>query len=169
MPRRVLVGLDHSDEAVVGLRRGVAIACAERAELTLVHVAVPPPSWVGVGMLAMPLVEDVVASGCELMREALDDLPDDLAVRWFVISGAEASSGLSRPRCVRRALTCAFAKGDHDLLVLGTGVTPGRVVRAMQRQLGDRVVTAAHRPMPAGPGAASKRTPVLGEMATPTF
>jgi nucleotide-binding universal stress UspA family protein len=169
MPRRILVGFDHSEEAAAGLRRGVALARADRAELTLVHVAVPPPSWVGVGMLAMPLVEDVVVSGCQLMREALDDLPDDLAVRWFVISGSEASAGLSRPRCVRRALTCAMTKGGHDVLVLGTGTKPGRVARAMVRTLPDRVITAAYRPLPSAAGSASKRTAVLGEVASTTF
>jgi nucleotide-binding universal stress UspA family protein len=168
MPRRILVGFDHSEEAAAGLRRGVALARADRAELTLVHVAVPPPSWVGVGMLAMPLIEDVVASGCLLMREALDDLPEDLAVRWFVISGSEASTGLSRPRCVRRALMCAMTKGDHDVLVLGTGAKPGRVVRAMTRALPDRVVTVTHRPSAAGAGSV-KRTAVLGEVASSTF
>jgi nucleotide-binding universal stress UspA family protein len=169
MPRRILVGFDHSEEAAAGLRRGVALACADRAELTLVHVAVPPPSWVGVGMLAMPVIEDVVASGCRLMREALDELPDDLAVRWFVISGNEASAGLSRPRCVRRALTCAMTKGDHDVLVLGTGTRPGRIARALLRTLPDRVVTAAYRPPAVGAGSPSKRTAVLGEVASSAF
>jgi nucleotide-binding universal stress UspA family protein len=169
MPRRILVGFDHSDEAIAGLRRGVALARAERAELTLVHVAVPPPSWVGVGMLAMPVVEDVVDSGCQLMREILDDLPDDLAVRWFVISGSEASAGLSRPRCVRRALTCAMTKGGHDALVLGTGPKPGRVARAMSRAMPDRVILTVHRPLPALAGEPSKRTAVLGEVASGTF
>jgi hypothetical protein len=169
MPQRILVGFDHSDEAAAGLRRGVALACADRAELTLVHVAVPPPSWVGVGMLAMPVVEDVVQSGCQLMREALADLPDDLAVRWFVISGSEACAGLSRPRCVRRALTCAMTKGGHDVLVLGTGTKPGRIARALVRAMPVRVITAAHRPLPALAGEPSKRTAVIGEVASGTF
>jgi hypothetical protein len=121
-------------------------------------------------MLAMPVVEDVVLSGCQLMREALAELPDDLAVRWFVISGSEASAGLSRPRCVRRALTCAMTKGDHDVLVLGTGAKPGRVARAMTRAMPDRVITAAHRPSAARPGGEpSKRTAVLGEVASSAF
>jgi hypothetical protein len=144
----------------------VAIARAERAELTLVHVAVPPPSWVGVGMLAMPVFEDVVDSGCQLMRHALDELPDDLAVRWFVISGAEASTGLSRPRCVRRALACALRRGGHDVLVLGTGQRPGRVTRVLTRELGDRVIVAVYRP-PAT--AAARRPSVRGGMASSAF
>jgi nucleotide-binding universal stress UspA family protein len=169
MPRRILVGFDHSQEAAAGLRRAVAMARDERAELTLVHVAVPPPSWVGVGMLAMPAIEDVVASGCQLMREALDALPDDLAVRWFVISGSEASGGLSRPRCVRRALACAMNRGCHDMLVLGTGVRPGRVTRGLMRQLPDQVIAATWRPQPAVAGGAAKRTTVLGEVASSPF
>lgn len=169
MPRRILVGFDRTQEAAAGLRRGVLIARAERAELTLVHVAVPPPSWVGVGMLAMPVLEDVVASGCRLMHEALAELPDDVCVRWFVVSGADASSGVSRPRCVRRALACAMTKGDHDALVLGTGPRPGRVARALIRQYADRVVVVNHRPTPETAGAGSKRTAVLGEVASRTF
>ena len=147
MSRRILVGLDHSEEALAGLRRAVGLAKVHRSQLTLVHVAVPPPAWVGVGLLATPMVDDVVGSGCDLVRRAVAELPDDLCVRWHLISGAEASSGLSRVRCVRRALACAMERGDHDLLVLGTGTKPGRVSSGLLRLLGDdRVVTAPYEP-----------------------
>lgn len=112
MSRRILVGLDHSEEALAGLRRAVGLAKANRSQLTLVHVAVPPPAWVGVGLLAMPMVDDVVTTGCELVRRAVEELPDELCVRWHLISGPDASTGLSRVRCVRRALTCAMERGS---------------------------------------------------------
>lgn len=156
MPRRILVGLDHSDEAAAGVRRGVAMAKAHRAELTLVHVAVPPPAWIGVGLLAMPVVEDVEGIGCQLVRRTLDELPDDVAVRWHLVTGPDACGALSRVRCVKRALRCAMERGDHDLLVLGTGMRPGRIARAMIRELPDRVVVvpyAAPAGTPAGSGA----------------
>ena len=143
-PRRILVGLEHSEEAAAGLRRGVAMATAGRAELTLVHVVVPPPAWAGVGMLAMPLVEDVEAMGCELMHRVVEELPDDLAVRWHLVTGPEACAGISRARCVRRALRCVLERGDHDVLVLGTGVRPGRIASALSRELPDRVVTVPY-------------------------
>lgn len=147
MSRRILVGLDHSAEAVHGLRRAVGLAKADRAQLTLVHVAVPPPAWAGVGMLAMPMIDDVESSGCELVRRAVAELPDELCVRWHLISGADACSGLSRVRCVRRALLCAMERGDHDLLVLGTGPRPGRIASRLLRELGpERVVTAPYVP-----------------------
>jgi nucleotide-binding universal stress UspA family protein len=147
MSRRILVGLDHSEEALAGLRRAVGLAKANRSQLTLVHVAVPPPAWVGVGLLAMPMVDDVVTTGCELVRRAVEELPDELCLRWHLISGPDASTGLSRVRCVRRALTCAMERGDHDLLVLGTGSKPGRVASGMLRALGpERVVTAPYAP-----------------------
>ena len=94
-------------------------------ELTVVHVAVPPPSWVGVGLLALPLIEDVVASGDLLVRQAVAELPADLAVRWHLVTGADASTGLCRHRCVRRALRRTLEHGGHDLIVLGTGRKPG--------------------------------------------
>ena len=104
------------------------------------HVAVPPPTWVGVGLLAMPLLDDVVAMGEALVRRAVDDLPPDIGVRWRLITGPEASAGLCRHRCVRTALRRALEDGDHDLLVLGTGVRPGRVARALLRLCPDRVL-----------------------------
>ena len=147
MSRRILVGLDHSDEALAGLRRAVGLAKVHRSELTIVHVAVPPPAWVGVGLLAMPMIDDVVSTGCDLVRQAVEELPDELCVRWHLISGSDASNGLSRVRCVRRALACAMDRGDHDLLVLGTGTKPGRVSSGLLRLLGpDRVVTAPYEP-----------------------
>jgi len=168
MSRRILVGLDHSEEAEAGLRRAVALARAERAQLTLVHVAVPPPAWIGVGLLTVPLVDDVVATGCRLVRDAVDALPDELCVRWHLISGADASAGLSRARCVRRALAAAMARDGHDLLVLGTGRRPGRVASGLLRRLGpDAVLTAAHAPSrepvalaAAGPASAGSIVPV---------
>jgi len=161
MPRRILVGYEHTEEAAAGLRRAVGLARSERAELTVVHVAVPPPSWVGVGMLALPLVDDVVADGDRLVREAVAELPDDLAVRWHLITGAEASTGLCRHRCVRRALRRTLDDGDHDLIVLGTGTTPGRVARALLRMCPERVITAPYAPsVPVG-GAPTTMLPTV--------
>ncbi len=154
MPQRILVGFDHSEEAAAGLRRAVTMANADRAELTIVHVAVPPPSWVGVGMLAVPLVDDVVTSGCDLVRRAVEELPDDLAVRWHLVSGPEASAGLSRARCVRRALGCAMRRGCHDTLVLGTGPRPGRVARGLLRDFPGHVVLARYVEQPTAAPAA---------------
>jgi nucleotide-binding universal stress UspA family protein len=166
MSRRILVGYDHTEEAEAGLRRAVGLARTERAELTVVHVAVPPPSWVGVGLLALPLIDDVVSSGDLLVRRAVDELPDDLAVRWHLITGADASAGLCRHRCVRRALHRALEHGDHDLIVLGTGTKPGRVARAFLRMCPDLVVTAPYAPQVAVGGASGSRSvPVLPSLS----
>jgi nucleotide-binding universal stress UspA family protein len=159
MPRRILVGYDHTDEAAAGLRRAAGLARAERAELTVVHVAVPPPSWVGVGLLALPLIDDVVSSGDLLVRRAVAELPDDLAVRWHLITGSEASTGLCRHRCVRRALHRALDQGGHDLIVLGTGTTPGRVARALLRRCPQRVMTAPYVPSVVVGGASEASRP----------
>jgi nucleotide-binding universal stress UspA family protein len=161
MPRRILVGYDHTEEAAAGLRRAVGLARTERAELTVVHVAVPPPSWVGVGLLALPLVDDVVSSGDLLVRRAVAELPEDLAVRWHLITGAEASTGVCRHRCVRKALHRALEDGGHDLIVLGTGMTPGRVARALLRMCPDRVATAPYAPSVVVGGAAESRPQML--------
>jgi nucleotide-binding universal stress UspA family protein len=154
VPRRILVGYDHTAEAAAGLRRAVALAQTERAELTVVHVAVPPPAWVGVGMLALPVFDDVVATGTVLVREAIADLPDDIALRWHLLSGPETSASLCRHRCVRRALRRALEAGDHDLIVLGTGLQPGRIARWLLRHHGEgRVLTAPFAQAAPGVGA----------------
>jgi nucleotide-binding universal stress UspA family protein len=159
VPRRILVGYDHTDEAAAGLRRAAALAQTERAELTVVHVAVPPPAWVGVGMLAVPICDDVEGAGMLLVRRAIAELPRDLALRWYLVSGAEASASLGRHRCVRRALQHALEDGDHDLLVLGTGLKPGRVARWLLRHAGQRVVTAPFAEVGAGARAPKKMLP----------
>lgn len=162
-PRRILVGLEHSEEAGAGVRRAVAMARAGNAELTLVHVAVPPPAWAGVGMLALPLVEDVETMGCDLVRRTVEELPDDIAVRWHLVSGPEACGGISRARCVRRALRCALERGGHDVLVLGTGVRPGRIAGPLARELGERVIAVPYA-VPAGvAGGADRPRPVLAD------
>lgn len=150
MPRRILVGYDHSDEAEAGLWRAAALAGSQRAELTVVHVAVPPPAWVGVGLMAMPVVHDVVASGEKLVRRAVAELPEDLAVRWHLVSGVDAGCASTRVRCVRKALARVLDEGGHDLLVLGTGLAPGRVARGLLRRCPDRVVTAPFEAQGAG-------------------
>ncbi|MEZ5120292.1 MAG: universal stress protein [Solirubrobacterales bacterium] len=146
MPRRILVGYEHTEEAAAGLRRAVGLARSERAELTVVHVAVPPPSWVGVGMLALPLVDDVVADGDRLVREAVAELPDDLAVRWHLVTGAGGEHG-AVPAPVRAAGAASHARrrrprphraGDRD--------DPGRVARALLRMCPQRVITAPYAP-----------------------
>lgn len=163
-PRRILVGLEHSEEAAAGVRRAAAMAKAERSELTLVHVAVPPPAWAGVGMLAMPLVEDVEAMGCELVRRTLDELPDDIAVRWHLVSGPEACGGISRARCVRRALRCVLERGGHDVLVLGTGVRPGRIAGPLARALPDCVIAVPYAaPEGVAAGSAPQARSVLAK------
>lgn len=150
MARRILVGYDHSDEAEAGLWRAAALAASHRAELTVVHVAVPPPAWIGVGLMAMPVFHDAVSAGEALVRRAVDELPHDLAVRWFLVTGPEAGCATSRVRCVRKALLQALDDGDHDLLVLGTGLEPGRVACGLLRRCPDRIVTAPFEVQGAG-------------------
>ncbi|HEY8583281.1 MAG TPA: universal stress protein [Capillimicrobium sp.] len=156
--RSILVGYDHSDEAGAGLRRAAALAVTHRAQLTVVHVAVPPPTWVSVGLMAMPLLEDEVCCGEALVRDAVARLPRELAVRWHLISGPDACAGMGRARCVRRALLRALDAGGHDLLVVGTGLRPGRVARGLARRCPDRLLVApyadpAHAPTAAPPSA----------------
>jgi nucleotide-binding universal stress UspA family protein len=153
LPRRILVGYDHTEEAAAGLRRAAALAQTERAQLTVVHVTVPPPAWIGVGMLALPVFDDVATTGETLLHAAIDELPDDLCLRWHLVSGGEASTSLCRHRCVRRALGHELEAGDHDLIVLGTGLRPGRVARWLLRRVGDRVLTAPFAQAAAGSNA----------------
>jgi nucleotide-binding universal stress UspA family protein len=161
MARRILVGYDHSDEAAAGLRRAAALASSDRAELTVVHVVVPPPTWVSAGLMAMPLVDDVVGAGEALVRGAVAELPDDLSVRWHLVTGADASTAFGRCRCVRRALLRALDSGCHDLLVVGTGPEPGRIARGMLRQCPDRVLTAPYAEGPPSRWTARKMRPSI--------
>lgn len=159
MSRRILVGYDHSDEAAAGLRRAAALAASDRAELTVVHVAVAPPTWVGVGLMALPLVDDVIAAGETLVRRAVAELPDDISVRWHLVSGPDACAALGRHRCIRRALQGVLDDGGHDLLVVGTGLQPGRIARVLLRRCPERVLTAPFAEQPAGGWSASAIRP----------
>jgi nucleotide-binding universal stress UspA family protein len=159
MPHRVLVGYDHSEEAAAGLRRAAALAAADRAELTIVHVAMPPPAWASVGVLPLVLADDVVSLGEALVRHAVEELPQDLAVRWRLVVGPEARGGLGRHRCVGRVLWRVLEDEGHDVIVVGTGMRPGRVTRALLRRCPDRVVTVPFSPQPEAGWSAPKMLP----------
>lgn len=148
IPQRILVGVDGSAKAEAGLRRATALAVAERAQLTIVHVAVAPQIWVGLGTPLFPPMDDVVKVGTALVRRAVDGVPPGVAVRWHLITGTDAACGAYRAQRVRRALRRALEDGGHDLLVLGTGIAPGRVARVLLRQCPGRVLAVPREPQP---------------------
>ncbi len=108
MFRSVLVAVDGSPAAASALREAVDIARSEGARLTLMNVAKLPRLLVG--PYAVPLTEaDLEASAREVLEEAEQLVPDDVAVSTFVGHGPAPAAILQRVEAAR-----------HDLVVMGS-------------------------------------------------
>jgi nucleotide-binding universal stress UspA family protein len=127
--RNLLVAFDGSPASQLALGHAVMIAQACRAKLALVAVVAPPPllSWQAPG--GMRGVYETEQTELEQrLREAADQVPDDLPVTTRLVGGDPA-----------RELVRAARDGEHDLVVMGSRGR-GRVSTAVLGSVSNHVM-----------------------------
>ena len=134
--RHVLVAFDASSEARLALAHAIAMAQVYRAKVALVAVVPPPPllSWQAPGgMLGIHEAEQEELE--KALREAADDVPDDLSVTTQLLDGDPA-----------RELLRLARDGDFDVIVMGSRGR-GRVTAALLGSVSNRVMHDAGVPV----------------------
>ena len=134
--RHVLVAFDASPEAQLALAHAVAMAQVYRAKVALVAVVPPPPllSWQAPG--GMRGIHEAEQEELEkALREAADDVPDDLSVTTQLLDGDPA-----------RELLRLARDGDFDVIVMGSRGR-GRVTAALLGSVSNRVMHDAGVPV----------------------
>jgi nucleotide-binding universal stress UspA family protein len=134
--RHVLVAFDASSEAQLALAHAVAMAQVYRAKVALVAVVPPPPllSWQAPG--GMRGIHEAEQEELEkALREAADDVPDDLSVTTQLLDGDPA-----------RELLRLARDGDFDVIVMGSRGR-GRVTAALLGSVSNRVMHDAGVPV----------------------
>lgn len=129
---RILVAIDGSPDAEAALHHAVTLARDQNALVTLLTVAPPPATPIGVGASAPP---DMLDFHTKLLREATDGVPDDVGVTTRLERGAPAETILAIAR-----------EGDHDLLVMGSH-GHSRVHRALLGSVSEKVLKASTVPV----------------------
>jgi nucleotide-binding universal stress UspA family protein len=109
--RRLLVAFDGSPGAWEALQRGIAIASAEHALLTVAAVVPQPSCWIAATPLALPCTSESLRRDMErhMLRQlaaARDEVPATVSVTTQLVHG--------RPRRVLRELA---ESGRYDLIV----------------------------------------------------
>jgi nucleotide-binding universal stress UspA family protein len=134
--RNVLVAFDASPSSELALVHAIMIAQACRAKLALVAVVAPPPllSWQSPGGMR-GVYETEQAELEQRLREAADQIPDDLPVTTRLVDGDPA-----------RELVRAARDGEHDLIVMG-GRGRGRVTTAVLGSVSNHVMREAGVPV----------------------
>ncbi len=106
----ILVGLDGSDSSRRALERGVELARAGNAKLTLIAVAPPVSSYVTLaGISAERMQEEVDRWAASLLQEAQALVPGD------VVAHTLQRRGEAGPEIVKE-----LRQGGYDLIVLGS-------------------------------------------------
>ena len=129
---RILVAIDGSPDAEAALHHAVTLARDQNALVTLLTVAPPPATPIGVGASAPP---DMLDFHTKLLREATDSIPDDIGVR----------TRLERGNAAEVILTIARDE-EHDLVVMGSH-GHSRVHRALLGSVSEKVLKASTVPV----------------------
>jgi nucleotide-binding universal stress UspA family protein len=134
--RNVLVAFDSSPASELALAHAVTIAQAYRSRLAIVAVVAPPPllSWQAPGGMR-GVYETEQAELEKRLREAADQVPDDLPVTTRLLDGDPA-----------RELVRAARDGEHDLIVMGSRGR-GRVTTAVLGSVSNHVMREAGVPV----------------------
>ncbi len=126
---RVLVAFDGSEGAWAALRRGIEVAVANRALLTIAAVAEEPVAiWLGFGAMCLPYTREMIRQQAEsAMRRQLADARDEVPATVSVTTRLLHA----RPA---RVLAALAEDGRYDLVV--TGPRPsGRCGRLLRRSV----------------------------------
>lgn len=129
---RILVAIDGSPDAEAARRHAVTLARDQNALITLLTVAPPPATPIGVGASAPP---DMLDFHSRTLREATDSIPDDVGVTTRLERGNPAERILEIVR-----------EGDHDLVVMGSH-GHSRVHRALLGSVSERVLKSSTVPV----------------------
>ncbi|HUB98872.1 MAG TPA: universal stress protein [Solirubrobacterales bacterium] len=129
---RILVAIDGSPDAEAALHHAVTLARDQNALVTLLTVAPPPATPIGVGASAPP---DLLDFHTKLLREATDSIPDDVGVTTRLERGNPAETILAIAR-----------EGDHDLVVMGSH-GHSRVHRALLGSVSEKVLKSSTVPV----------------------
>jgi nucleotide-binding universal stress UspA family protein len=129
---RILVAIDGSPDAEAALRHAVTLARDQNALITLLTVAPPAATPIGVGASAPP---DLLDFHTKLLREATDSIADDVGVTTRLERGHPAETILELAR-----------EGDHDLVVMGSH-GHSRVHRALLGSVSEKVLKASTVPV----------------------
>lgn len=130
--QRVLVAFDGSPGAWAALRRGIDVAVAEHARLTLAGVVTPPRVvWVAFSPMCVPYAPDAMRRDGEremqqILAAARDEVPATVSVTTQVLHGRPAP-----------ALAALAEAGCYDLVVVGP-----RPAGRLRRLLGGGVTHA---------------------------
>jgi nucleotide-binding universal stress UspA family protein len=152
---RILVAIDGSPDAEAALRHAFSLARDQHALLTLLTVAPPPATPIGVGASAPP---DMLDFHKRILREATDLVPADIGVTTRLERGNPAETILKLVR-----------EDDLDLVVMGSH-GHSRVHRALLGSVSERVLAKSAIPVllmrgPACAGLAEE--PAQAERAEP--
>ena len=129
---RILVAIDGSPDAEAALRHAATLARDQNARITLLTVAPPPATPIGVGASAPP---DLLDFHSRILREATDSIPDDVSVTTRLERGNAAETILAIAR-----------EEDHDLVVMGSH-GHSRVHRALLGSVSEKVLKSSAVPV----------------------
>jgi nucleotide-binding universal stress UspA family protein len=111
MFHNILVAVDGSPDSEQALTEAIDLARAERAPLTLVTAVaqLPATAYMTAGEELGRLLEDARAYAEAILRRARERVPDGLTV-----------TAVLAEQPIRAALIDQIAKGNHDLVVMGS-------------------------------------------------
>jgi nucleotide-binding universal stress UspA family protein len=111
MFHNILVAVDGSPDAEQALMEAIDLAEGGHTPMTLITAVtqVPVTAYVTAGEEVGRLVEDAYANAEAILRRARERVPDDLPV-----------TAVLTEQPIRAALIDRIAKGEHDLVVMGS-------------------------------------------------
>ena len=112
MFRNILVAVDGSPHAERALNEAIDIAISGNGRLTILSSIPRPPSWASTPATVAacePLAQELEHESTDIMRHAIDRVPDSLPVIKVLTHEP-----------IRTALMSRLKTGEHDLLVMGS-------------------------------------------------
>jgi nucleotide-binding universal stress UspA family protein len=111
MFHNILVAVDGSPDAEQALTEAIDLAESEHASITLITAVaqLPPTAYVTAGEELGRLVEDAHAYADAILRRSRERVPDGLTVTTVLTD-----------QPIRAALLEQIARGEHDLVVMGS-------------------------------------------------